>query len=75
MEKIINIDDLKSQCSTIIELYQNKVKRYEGATNLTIKDVQKENNEIWYEEIQKNRGIKKKIKPNEENQKNKISNK
>ena len=75
LEKIINIDDLKSQCSTIIEAYQNKVKRYEGATNLTIKDVQKENNEIWYEEIQKNRGIKKKIKPNEENQKNKISNK
>jgi len=75
LEKIINIDDLKSQCSTIIELYQNKVKRYEGATNLTIKDVEKENNEIWYQEIQKNTGTKIKKKQNEENQKHKISNK
>jgi len=74
LEKIINIDDLKSKCSTIIDLYQNKVKLYEGAKNLSIKDVQKENNDIWYEEIQKNRGIKIKKKPNEENQKHKISN-
>ena len=74
LEKIINIDDLKSKCSTIIELYQNKVKLYENANNLSMKDVQKENNEIWYEEIQKNRGIKIKKKPNEENQKHKISN-
>jgi len=74
LEKIINIVDIKSQCSTILILYQNKVRLYEGATNLTIKDVQKENNEIWYEEIFKNRKIINKKKQNVENQKHKISN-
>ena len=58
LEKIINNDDLKSKCSTIIETYQNKVKLYEGAGNFTIKDVQKESNDTWYEEILKNRKIK-----------------
>ena len=58
LEKIINNDDVKSKCSTIIETYQNKVKLYEGAGNFTIKDVQKESNDTWYEEILKNRKIK-----------------
>ena len=58
LEKIINNDDLTSKCSNIIEIYQNQVRHYEGAGNLQIKDVQKENNANWYEEILKNRKIK-----------------
>ena len=58
LEKIINNDDLKSKCSTILETYQNKVKLYEDTGNFTIKDVQKESDDTWYEEILKNRKIK-----------------
>ena len=58
LEKIINNDDLKSKSSTIIEIYLQKKAAYEGAGNLSIKDVQKESNDTWYEEILKNRNNK-----------------
>ena len=58
LEKIINNDNLQSKCSIIIDAYQKKEDFYKGVKSASIKDIEKESNDIWYEEILKNRKIK-----------------
>jgi len=58
LEKIINNDDLLGKCSKIIETYQKKEDFYKGVKSASMKDIEKESNDNWYEEILKNRKIK-----------------
>ena len=58
LEKIINNDDLLCKCSKIIETYQKKEDFYKGVKSASMKDIEKESNDNWYEEILKNRKIK-----------------
>ena len=58
LEKIINNDNLQSKCSIIIDAYQKKEDFYKGVKSASIKDIEKESNDNWYEEILKNRKIK-----------------
>ncbi len=62
LDKIITNGDLKDQSSTILEIYQNKLKHYEGTGTLSINNVEKESNDDWYIEIQKNKKEKLKVK-------------
>ena len=62
LDKIITNGDLKDQSSTILEIYQNKLKHYEGTGTLSINNVEKESNDDWYKEIQKNKKEKLKVK-------------
>ena len=70
--KKIDEEDIMGKCVTIIEIYLSKEDLYKGKENIVFtKNINKEGDDKWFEEIQKNKQNKKEKEKDKDKDKDK----